>query len=55
MKDWGSDMYKVLNFVMRWETYNVMEAFEDGSWIQNWAQWEDEDAPGKYEQMTCNA
>ena len=43
-----------LAFGMIWETYNEVVAFEDGTWIQNWAQWEDDENAGQYLQMTCN-
>ena len=40
--------------IMRWVTFNESAAFENGVWIQNWAQWEDTEATGKYYQMACN-
>jgi len=41
-------------FIMGWETSNESAAFENGVWIQNWAQWEDPEATGEYYQMACN-
>ena len=43
-----------MTFIMGWVTSNDKAAGKNGSWIQNWAQWEDPKATGKYQQMTCN-
>merc|ERR1719367_338976 len=37
-----------------WETSNEKAPFENGSWIQNWAQWEDDETPGTWWAVTCN-
>ena len=35
-----------------WHTGGINLA--DGSWVQNYLQWPDEDNPGMYVGMTCN-
>ena len=42
-----------INFVLEWET--VGDDWDDGYWVQNYAQWPVEGQPGKYMAMTCNA
>ena len=53
-EDESSDEEVYQAFIMGWKNYNDKAAFENGAWIQNWAQWEDPEATGKYYQMTCN-
>lgn len=47
MKD-NDDEMEMIAFSLGWETSNAVAPFENGSWIQNWAQWEDPDTAGLF-------
>ena len=53
-KDQEDNEFTAIAFSMGWETMNEAAPFENGSWTQNWAQWEDPDAPGTFWNMSCN-